>query len=86
MWDAIKLNVNPPTLQKPGSGPELKDHGKANSAVAPDNPAKLPLPLCTVGMNPLSSNQPVTIVAVLTVVLFNSTPPAKVIAPVIETA
>src|SRR5215471_5444097 len=82
MWDASKLNVYPSTVQNASFGPELKDHGEANVAVSPTvtNPAKIPLTLCTVGMNPPWSNQPRTCVAVLTVPLSNSTPPANVIA------
>src|SRR4029077_2268431 len=85
MEDASKLNVNPPTVHN-AAWPEPKIHGKANIAVAPANPAKLPLALCTVGMAPLSSNQVMTCDAGLTVSVSNSTPPAKVMAPVSGTA
>jgi hypothetical protein len=82
MEDAIKLNVNPSTVQNAGTAGELKNHVGVNVTESPvvTNAAKLPLALNTVGFTQL-----VTSVAVLTLGWSNVTPPAKVIAPVTAT-
>ena len=51
MEDDVRLNVNPPTLQRAGSGPELKFQGAVIVTVAPTvtNVAKSPDRLTTVG-------------------------------------
>ena len=35
MEDVVRLNINPPTLHRPGSGPELKFQGADIVTVAP---------------------------------------------------
>jgi hypothetical protein len=85
MLDEIKLNVNPSTLQKFASAPELKDHG-----VAPD--IETASPLLTVptnepeGLAATVLNQAVAAVAAFAVVLFKSTAPLNPMLPVIGVA
>jgi hypothetical protein len=84
MEDAVRLNVNPPTLQRAGSGPELKFQGAVIVTGAPTlTLAKDPDRLTTVGgwLFPLS--QFVTRVAVLTEVVLRCAPPLMVMEPVI---
>ena len=47
--DEARLNVKPPTLQRAGTAPELKNHGAVNVAVDPARPEKLPSALITDG-------------------------------------
>ena len=66
MEDDVRLNVNPPTLQRAGSEPELKFQGAAIVTVARAlTTVKLPDRLTTVGIVPLPLSHPVTLVAVL---------------------
>jgi len=87
MEDAVRLNVNPPTLQRAGSGPELKFQGAAIVTVAPAGTlVKFPDRLTTVGAGPFPLSHPVTRVAVLTEVVLSCAPPLIVMVPVIGTA
>ena len=84
MEDAVRLNVNPPTLQRAGRGPELKFQGAVIVTGAPTlTLAKDPDRLTTVGgwLFPLS--QFVTWVAVLTEVMLGCAPPLIEMEPVI---
>ena len=87
MEDAVRLNVNPPTLQR-ASRPELKFQGAAIVTEAPTltNAVKLPDRLTTVGGAPFPLSQPVTWVAVLTEVVLRCAPPLIVMVPVIGAA
>ena len=66
--DAIKLNVNPPTLQSSYCAGTKSPRAGHTLPMSPavTNAAKTPLTLCTVGR--FACNQPVTCVAVLTLV------------------
>src|SRR5207248_7592385 len=88
MEDAVRLNVNPPTLQKAGSGPELKLRGAAIVTGAPTvtYDAKSPDRLTTVGFAPLPLSHPVTLVAVLTELMLSSAPPLIEMEPLIGAA
>src|SRR4029077_18700416 len=91
MEDAVRSNVNPPTCQNIGTGPELKfQGGMAIVTIAPTftNPVKSPDRLTTVGscggLLPLC--QSVTLVAVLTEVVSRCAPPLMLMVPVIRAA
>ena len=89
MEDAVRLNVNPSTFQRPASGPELKFQGVAIGVTASPtftNVAKSPDRLTTVGgwLAPLSHD--VTLVAVLTEVVLRCAPPLMVMTPLIAVA
>ena len=87
MEDAVRLNVNPPTLQRAGCGPELKFQGAAIVTVARASTlVKVPDRLTTVGGPPVPFCHPVTRVAVLTEVELSSAPPLIVRVPVIGAA
>ena len=67
MEDVVRLNVNPPTLQRAGSGPELKFQGAVIITEAPTGTlVKVPDRLPTVGGWLLPLSHDVTWVAVLT--------------------
>ena len=89
MVDAVRLNVNPPTLQRLAR-PEglLKFQGAAIVTAAPvlTNPVKFPDRLATVGFAPLPLSHPVTLVAVLAEVESRCAPPLIVMEPVIGAA
>ena len=74
--DAVRLNVNPPTLQRLGR-PEVKVQGAAIVTVAPTGTyvAKSPDRLTTVGGRLFPLSHPVTLVAVLTEVVLSSRRP-----------
>jgi hypothetical protein len=87
MWDAVRLYVNPPTLQIAGR-PEPKVQG---AAIVTEFPTftyvvKFPDRLTTVGGLLLPLSHPVTWVAVLTEVELSSAPPLIVMEPVIGAA
>jgi hypothetical protein len=86
MEDAVRLNVNPPTLQRLASGPELKVRGAAIVTVAPTVTyvAKAPDRLTTVGFAPFPLSHPITRLAVLTEVVLSSAPPLMLMEPVID--
>jgi hypothetical protein len=85
--DAVRLNVKLPTLQRAGSGPELKFQGAAIVTVAPTGTdVKLPDRLTTVGSAPAPLSQFVTRVAVLTEVVLRCAPPLMLMVPVIVAA
>src|SRR5207248_515999 len=88
MEDAVRLNVNPPTLQRAGSGPELKLQGAAivTEALPVTYFAKSPDRLTTVGFAPAPLSHPVTLVAVLTELMLSSAPPLIEMEPVIGAA
>jgi hypothetical protein len=88
MEDAARLNVKLPTLQRAGSGPELKFQGAAIVTEAPTgtNVAKSPDRLTTVGAAPFPLSHPVTRVAVLTEFVLSCAPPLIVMVPVIGAA
>jgi hypothetical protein len=87
MEDDVRLKINPPTLQKAGTGPELKLQGAVNVVTAPTaTDEKLPDRLTTVGFPPVPLSHPVTLVAVLTEVVSSSAPPLNVMEPVIGAA
>jgi hypothetical protein len=88
MEDAVRLNINPPTLQRAGSGPELKFQGAAIVTEAPTltNVAKSPDRLTTVGGKLAPLSHPVTWVAVLTEFVLRCAPPLIVMVPVIDAA
>jgi hypothetical protein len=85
--DDVRSNVYPLTLQRAGTGPELKFHGANIVTEAPTltNVAKSPDRLATVGswggLAPLC--QSVTLVAVLTEPVSRCAPPLIVMEPVI---
>src|SRR5947207_5881120 len=85
MEDAVKLKVNPPTLQRAGSAPELKLHGAVIVTGSPTlvYGVKSPPRLLTVGDPPAWLSHPVTWVAVLTDVSLSSAPPLIVTKPLI---
>ena len=86
MEDAVRLNVNPPAVQRAGS-PEPKFQGAAIVTEAPAvTVEKLPDRLTTVGFAPLPLSHPVTLVAVLTEVVSSSAPPLIAMEPVIGAA
>ena len=68
MGDDVRLNVNPPTLQRLGR-PEVKVQGAAIVTGSPTftDVAKLPDRLTTVGGRSAPLSHPVTLVAVLTI-------------------
>ena len=88
MEDAVRLKVNPPTLQKAGTGPELKFQGAAIVTESPTltNAVKDPDRLTTAGDAPFPLSHPVTRVAVLTEPELSSAPPLSVMEPVIGAA
>src|SRR5437016_10375130 len=87
MVDAVRLNVNPPTLQRAGSGPELKLQGWAIATEAPTlTLVKSPDRLTTVGGAPAPLSHPITLVAVLTEPVLSSAPPLIEMEPVIGAA
>jgi hypothetical protein len=88
MLDAVRLNVNPPTLQRAGSEPELKFQGAAIVTVAPTGTyvAKSPDRLITIGFAPAALSHPITRVAVLTEPVLSSAPPLIVMEPLIDVA
>jgi len=87
MEDAVRLNVNPPTLQRPAS-PEPKFQGAAIVTEAPTGTyvAKSPDRLTTVGFAPAPLSHPVTLVAMLTEPELSSAPPLMVMVPLIVAA
>src|SRR5256885_4795155 len=84
MEDAVRLNVNPPTLQRPAR-PEPKFQGAAivTEALAVTHFAKSPERLTTVGFAPAPLSHPVTLVAVLTALKLSSAPPLIEMEPLI---
>ena len=87
MEDAVRLNVNPPTLQRAGSGPELKFQGAVIVTGAPMlTLEKDPDRLTTVDGRLFPLSQFVTWIAVLTEVVLRCAPPLMVMVPVIGTA
>ena len=86
MWDALKLNVNPPTYQRAGSEPELKFQGMMVIVTESETltyVAKFPDTLTTAGDAPFPLTHPVTRVAVLTEPVLSSAPPLIVMLPLI---
>jgi hypothetical protein len=88
MCDEVRSNVKPPTLQRPETAPELKNHGEVNEAPVPGAiPAKLPSALSTNGPPvPPKPVHDVTSVAVAAEDVSNVTPPMNVMLPEIGTA
>jgi hypothetical protein len=88
MEDVVRSNVNPPTLQRAGSGPELKFQGAVIVTEAPTDTyvAKSPDRLTTVGGRLAPLSQLVTWVAVLTEVVLRCAPPLMVMVPLIGAA
>lgn len=88
MEDTSRLNVNPPTLQRAASGPEVKVQGAFIVTEAPTgtNVAKSPERLTTVGFAPAPLSHPASLVAVLTEPVSSSAPPLIEMEPVIGAA
>src|ERR1700722_20433817 len=88
IWEEVRSNVKPPTLQRLATAPELKNQGEVNATCVPGAiPEKLPSSLITTGIpvppGPVQAN---TSVAVPAEDVSNCTPPANVMSPVIGTA
>jgi hypothetical protein len=85
---AVRLNVNPPTLQRAGTAPELRFTPAATIVTEAPTPtvAKSPDRLTTVGTAPLPLSHPVIRVAVLTEPVLSSAPPLIVMEPLIGAA
>src|SRR5262249_17248955 len=86
MEDAVRLNVNPPTLHRAG-WPEPKVQGAAIVTLAPTGrDVKLPDRLTTVGGAPAPLSHAVTFLAVLQLVVSSFAPPLIEMEPVIGAA
>ena len=88
MEDAVRSNVKLPTLQRAGSGPELKFQGAAIVTVSWTftYAVKDPDRLTTAGDAPFPLSQLVTFVALLTEPVSRCAPPLIVMEPVIGAA
>ena len=85
--DAVRSNVNPPTLQRAGCSPELKVQGAVIVTEAPTaTVVKDPDRLTTVGgwLAPLSHD--ITLVGLLTESVSSLAPPLNVMVPLIGAA
>ena len=88
MEDAVRLYVNPPTLQRAGCSPELKVQGAVIVTEAPTltNVAKSPDRLETVGGKLFPLSHDITLVALLTESVSRCAPPLNVMVPLIGAA